>query len=179
MRKTNAILSIAIIILFLIHGVLEAFNLIGTGYISIKLLTRFMLLLVAMHTVIGIILTAKSVSVWRKSGAAYFGENKLFWIRRISGFTIMLLIFFHVTAFGHTVNGTYVLNDFNVFRLTCQLLLAASAAVHIISNIKPLMIALGRKSSIKRCISPILVLSVLLLFMAAALVIYYVRWQVQ
>ena len=178
MRKCNAILTAVILLLFLAHGVLGAFQMMGIGSTVLKTLAWVSVILVAVHTVIGIKFTADTLRAWKKTGVSYFRENKLFWARRISGFAIMVLLVFHLTAFGHTVDGAYRLQWFTSFRLATQLLLVASIAVHVIANVKPMLISFGVKR-FRQWVGDILfVLSVLLLFMAAAFVVYYLRWNV-
>lgn len=176
MRKWNAILSLAALVLLLLHGVLESFLLMGAGFLPPKLLPRVAAVLLAVHTVIGVKYTIDSLRVWRKTGAGYFRENKLFWTRRISGFAILLLLFFHFGAFGTVTDGEFQLLQFTGAKLTAHLLLVASMALHIITNIRPLMLSLGVRGGRRRLGDVLFLLSVLLLFMAAAFVVYYLRW---
>ena len=61
-------------------------------------------------------------------------------------------------------------------KLAGQLLMVASLAVHLLTNIRPLTIALGLRGGRKWLGDALFVLSVVLLFAAAAFVIYYLRW---
>ena len=90
----------------------------------------------------------------------------------------MLLLTLHLFAFTYTVSGNVRLLWFNNPRFAVQLLLVLSLAVHILSNIKPLLISLGSGSIKPRVLDILVVLSVLLLFMAFGFVIYYLRWNV-
>ena len=176
MRKFNAILTALIFVLFLIHAVLGSFQLMGVGNTAAKWAAWAALVLIAVHTVIGAKLTVDTLRVQRKTGVSYFKENRLFWARRISGLAIMALLAFHLTAFGEMGSGVYRLKWFDTGKLVTQLLLAAALAVHVISNVKPMLIAFGIRSLRARAGDILVILSVLLLFMAAALVVYYLRW---
>ena len=176
MRRFNAILSALVLALFILHGVLGAFQLVDAGSVTMKGLAHGMLTLIAIHAILGIILTWDAVRVWRKTGAAYFRANRIFWARRLSGLAIMLLIAFHVTAFSYTVEGAFRLKPFGAFKLATQLLLVLSIAVHVITNVKPALIAFGVKRLRPRASDILFVLSAILILMAAAFIIYYIRW---
>ena len=181
MRKWNAVLSMGILALFLIHAIAGAFQLFGFipgGSALMQALAYAMVCLIFIHFVIGIKLTADTFKALKKSGASYFKENKLFWIRRISGFAVMIFVLFHIMIFIGRNDGAYRLNLFEGIQLASQLLLVLSVAVHVITNIKPLMLSIGAKSYRAFLTDVILVLSVLLLFMGVAFVIYYLRWNV-
>ena len=176
MRRFNAILSMAILALFLLHGILGAYQLFGLGTATLRGLAHMLLTLVAVHAVLGVKLTWDALRVWRRTGAGYFRQNVLFWARRVSGAAIMVLMAFHVTAFSYTVEGAFRLKWFDGFRLATQLLLAASLAVHVIANVKPMLIAFGVRRLKPRAADALFLLSALLLVMALGFVIYYLRW---
>ena len=176
MRKINAVLTVLILILFLLHGVAGAFQLFGAGSNTLKILGWISLGLVAVHTVIGIKLTADTLKVQKQTGAPYFRENLLFWARRISGFALIFLFGFHITAFGSNASGVYRLLPFGTFKLVMQLLLAASLAVHVISNVRPMLISFGIRSLKERSGDILFVLALLLLFMTLSFIVYYIRW---
>ena len=178
MRKWNAVLSAAILALFLLHGILGAFQMLGVGDTALKHLARGTVALTGIHALIGLKLTWDSLRVWRRTGISYWKENRLYWTRRISGFAILALIGFHLTAFGYeSPAGAARLRPFGAFRLAVQLALAAAVAVHVLSNCRPLLIALGLPKTRRYLADLLFVLSVLLLFMAAAFVVYYLRWK--
>ena len=178
MRKRNAILTAAIMVLFLLHAIFGAFQLFGVGQTALKATAWAALALVILHTLIGVKLTADSVKVWKKTGAGYFRQNKLFWARRVSGFAVMALLAFHMTAFGYYNSGAYRLRRFTDCKLAAQLLLVAAITVHVVTNVKPMLISFGVRSLKKWAGDILFVLSVLLLFMAAAFIVYYLRWNV-
>lgn len=114
----------------------------------------------------------------RKAGVSYPKENQVFWVRRISGFIIMVLLIFHLTAFGYDADGTYRLHWFTAGKLVTQILLAATVAVHVISNVKPMLLSFGIKGHKSWAKDIVTILTVLLLFMLTAFVVYYLRWNV-
>ena len=177
MRKFNALLTIFILALALLHAVFGSFQMLGIGNTAWKAISWIAAALVLIHTVIGVKLTWVTLETQKKAGVSYLKENKLFWARRISGFVVMVLLLFHLTAFGYyTEEGAYRLQWFTLGKLSAQLLLLMAVAVHIISNVRPMMISFGIKG-MKQWIGDILVvLSVLILFMAAAFIVYYLQW---
>ena len=176
MRKCNAVLTAAILVLFLIHAILGGFQLFGVGGTAVKGVAWAALALIVAHTAIGIKFTADTLRVWKKTGVSYFRENRLFWARRISGFAIMLLLAFHLTAFGDSSGNAYRLKWFDGSKLAAQLLLVAALALHVITNVKPMLISFGVRSLKPRTGDILFVLSVLLLFFAGAFIAYYLRW---
>ena len=178
MRKWNAILTAAIMALFLLHAIFGAFQLFGVGPTALKAVAWAALVLVAAHTLIGVKLTADSLRVWKQTRVGYFRQNKLFWARRISGFAVMVLLAFHMTAFGTSNGGAYRLRWFTDFKLATQLLLIVTLTLHVLMNVRPMLISFGVRGLKKYAGDILFVLSVLLLFMAAAFVTYYLRWNV-
>ena len=180
MRKLNTIISLFLIILFLIHTIAGSFQMmkiIPGGNELMKDLSYFMLFLIGMHIVIGIKLTLDSVKVGIKSGKFYFRENAVFWIRRITGFAMIMLIICHVLLF--TSNGEiFRLNDFNEVQLVFSILLVFTLLIHILANIRPLLISFGISGFRLYIKDILLVLAIISLFGAFAFVIYYLRWNI-
>lgn len=177
MRKVNAVITALIMILFVAHGVLGAFQMIGVGGTAHKVIAQAAFILVVVHALVGFKLTMDSWKVQRKTGVSYRKENRLYSARRISGFAILVLLVFHMTAFTTKVDGATRLVYFDAFRLACQILLVLAILVHVISNAKPMLISFGIRSLRERVFDILFVISVLLLFMAFAFVIYYLRWR--
>jgi succinate dehydrogenase/fumarate reductase cytochrome b subunit len=181
MRKGNAAVSVAILIMFLIHAVAGSFQMIGLmpgGSALMEALTWIMIALVAVHMLIGIILTAQTVHIIKKSGVHYFKENALFWIRRMSGFALMLLVLLHLCLFVQTGEGIFRLSDFDVPQLVGQVLMLLALALHLLCNIRPLAVSLGLVGGHGYGRDVLLILSIVLAFCALAFVVYYLRWNV-
>jgi len=180
MRKFNAILSMAIVAMFLVHGVaggLQLFGLMAGGDSFLTYISWALLVLIGIHIIIGVKLTADSLKAIRLSGTSYFGPNKLFWARRISGFAAMLFIAIHVIIFMGR-SEPYRLNLFEGIQLASQILMVIALAIHLTSNIRPSMVSLGRRELRPYAADILVVLSVIMLFTAMAFAGYYIRWNV-
>lgn len=180
MRKVNALLSMGILVLLLIHMLIGAMQLAGIlagGSLLMKILAWVMLAMLAMHVLIGIRLTADTLRAVKHAGASYFKENLAFWVRRISGMAVLAFAACHVVIFlGTTQDGAFRLHLFAGAELATQLLLVASVAVHVLTNLRPLMISLGVKGF--RSILPdvLAILAALLLAAGLGFLAYFIRW---
>jgi succinate dehydrogenase/fumarate reductase cytochrome b subunit len=167
--------------LLLLHGIAGGFQLMGLipgGSTLLEGLAWIMLALLAVHIVLGVVLAVKTLRTSAKAGVAYKKENALFWVRRLSGFALALLLLLHLLLFVRTGTGAFRLHDFGVQELLGQLLLLAALAMHLLCNIKPLVIALGLHSGSGYRRDILLILAVVMAFCALAFVIYYLRWNV-
>ena len=171
-----------IIVLFLVHAALGGFQLAGMlagGIRIMTVLSWIMAGLIAVHAVIGGILTVRTLKAQKKAGVSYPAENKLFWTRRISGAAVMMFILLHIAVFvGKNSDGVFRLTLFDGAALAGQILLVLSAALHAVTNIKPLMLSLGVKSYKEFALDLLMILSVILLLAGTGFVIYYKRWSV-
>lgn len=71
MRKANALLSMGILVLFLIHAVLGRFQLSGIlpgGSRILMILAWLMTVLIVVHTVLGCIMTVQTLSAQKEDG---------------------------------------------------------------------------------------------------------------
>lgn len=181
LRKINTILSIAILVIFMIHGTMGSFMLLGVGHTAGKVLAWTGVGLLAVHVGIGVILTVQTLRTARVAkeagGARYGQQNALFWTRRASGLAILILLFFHIGTFGEVRYGDYILFPFTTVKMVAQILFIAALFLHIFVNVRPLLLSLGVLKSGERRIDIFLILSILVLFMAGAVMVYYVRWQ--
>lgn len=176
MRKWNAVLTGAILALFLVHTILGGFQLLGVGRTAVKVVAWIAVGLIAVHTILGVKLTIDTLKVRKRTGVGYFRQNALFWARRVSGFVVMVLLVFHLTAFGDNSGAQYRLAWFDTAKLVTQLLLIASLALHILSNVRPVLISFGIRSLRARAGDILFILSAVMLFLAAAFIVYYIRW---
>lgn len=177
MRKINGIIAAVVLVMFVVHGVFGALNMMNIAPIIVKWLSHTMLALIAVHAVISVGLSVRSVRTAIKTKAPYFTKNRLFWSRRISGLLILALVAFHLTAFGYTKGGVFRLVPFDLFRLVTQILFILSIAVHIITNVKPMLITFGVKRLRPKAGDILFFISAVLLFMTIGFIIYYIRWQ--
>lgn len=180
MRKLNVLLTIAILALLAAHGICGGFQAMGVlpgGNDLLTVLAWIMIVLICLHMVVSLIYTAQTLQALKKSEKSYFRANTLFWARRISGFAVVLFVFFHVLIFMGGGSGTrYRLNFFGDAQLVSQILLIVTIAVHVLCNMKPLFISCGARRFREYLKDILLIIGVLLLFAGAAMVIYYLRW---
>lgn len=177
MRKLNVVISVTLLALFLIHGIMGSFQLLGISANAGKILAWIGVALITVHTVFGVILTVRTVLNGKKSGKWYLRQNGLFWTRRISGVALLIVAFFHVGLFGRIVGNEYILSEFTTGKLATQILLIAALFIHIFVNVRPMLVSLGVMKYKERRIDLFLILSILLLFFTVAVVIYYIGWQ--
>lgn len=176
MRKINTILSVLLLVIFMLHGLMGSFMLLGIGSSAGKILAWVGVAVLAAHTVIGVILTINTLKISKNTGNSYLKQNAVFWARRASGLAILILMFFHIGLFGGVQDGIYILFPFTTVKLITQLLLVAALFIHLFINIHPLLVSLGIISYKERRGDIYLILSVLLLFSAGAVIIYYIGW---
>ena len=176
MRKWNAVLTGAILALFLVHAILGGFQLLGVGSTAVKAVAWIAVGLIVVHAGLGVKLTVDTLKVRKRTGVGYFRQNTLFWARRLSGFAVMILLAFHLTAFGDNSGAQYRLQWFDTAKLVTQLLLVAAIALHVLSNVRPMLISFGIRSLRERTGDILLILSAVMIFLAAAVIVYYLRW---
>ena len=177
MRRLNSFLTIGILVTLIIHSVMGALRLAGSDADPQKMVARISVVLICAHIVVTLILTAQTLHARRMSGAGYVKDNLLFWVRRISGLAILPPLAAHLLIFMTPPQGdAFRLQVFTTGRLISQILMVITIAVHVLTNIRPLMISLGVRGHKHILIDILLIISVLLLFFAAAFLIYYLRW---
>jgi hypothetical protein len=96
MRKVNTILSVLLIVIFMIHGIMGSFMLLGVGASAGKILAWIGVAILAAHMVIGVLLTVQTFKASKAGGKSYLKQNELFWTRRASGLAILIMMFFHI-----------------------------------------------------------------------------------
>ena len=182
MRKANAVLTALIMVLFLVHmvwGGLVMAGMTAGGSSAYSLLSYAMLVLAALHGAISLKLTADALKIMKRTGASYLKENRVYWIRRISGIALILFMTMHVLIFrGEETGGMYLLGYFGAGQLVSQILMVVSLLVHLLTNIRSLKIAFGLEDKGNFRTDVCLVLALLLLLAGLCFVVYYIRWQV-
>ena len=181
MRKFNAVLSVIMIGLFLYHALAGSGLLTGlTGFspLSATLPSIILAILTGLHIIVGIKLTVDTLAAQKRSGAGYFRENRLFWLRRISGYALILLLAAHIFGMtGETVDGSYIPHTYTLPLLLCDLILAAALMLHLSVNIKPLAQSFGFNAGKGVLTVTAVVLSAVLIVSGAAFIIYFAGWQ--
>lgn len=179
LRRINAVCTAAVFVLFLIHGIAGGMQMAGfmSGGGLLQGAAYLLIAFVAVHCVIGIKLTIDSVRASGKAGVFYAGKNRRFIAVRLSGFVIMILMLFHMAVFlGTSEEGTFYLNPFGMPQLILHLLLVFAIIIHVLCNVKPFLISIGSTRLRDYIFDILIVLSVILLFMGAMFVVYYLRW---
>lgn len=180
MRRINAFVSLAMIVLFLIHAIAGGYQMAGIlpgGNSVLTFLAWVLVGLICVHIVIGIILTIDTIRTSKKAGRFYGKENAGFVVRRVSGFAILIFMAAHIMIFyGNHSNG-YRLNLFAGPQLVLSIGLIISIAVHLLCNIRPLFIALGLDQK-KRRLDLIIILAGILVFCGIMFAVYYYRWNI-
>ena len=182
MRRINALISVAMLLLFLFHvieGGLELAGMIKGGSQVFLFLSYVLIALLALHVLIGMKYTVDTILAGKRSGIFYVKENRLFLIRRISGFALLILLALHIYLFrGMGEGSAFRLRQFDLAALVSQICMVLSLILHLLTNIRPLRIALGLadKKNIKTDVAWIL--AILLFLSGNAFFVYYLRWQV-
>ena len=155
MRKWNALISVLILALFIVHAVSGTYQMAGIlpgGSSFRKMLAFVMLVLLILHALIGTILGIETVKAMRKS------------------------ILVHLLIFYVKDSPKFVLHDFGVQQLTVSILLVACLVVHLVFGIRQLLISLGIRSFSEILADVLFVVSVVLLLSAIGFLIYFYRW---
>lgn len=144
MQKFHVIIAWLILILLILHLIMG----------SVTLLTPVFLVQSQFATVfLGFVCVHAALAVWKvlrgkglRSLTAYAGKNRAYWVRVVSGAAILIAAFVHRTLWTiHTPFGV-LLRDFEWPSLLAQYALVAGLLVHILLNIRPLLIDSGLDS---------------------------------
>lgn len=79
MRKLNTILSVLLLVIFLLHGIMGSFMLLGIGSSAGKILAWAGVAVLALHAAIGTILTVQTLRAEKDSPNHYRKQNAIFW----------------------------------------------------------------------------------------------------
>ncbi len=170
-------LIIGMMITFIVHGVMGSMKLMGADADALKPIAFLCLVFICLHIIVTCALTFETLRARKLSGAGYFKENLIFHARRISGFTTLIPLVMHLFIFsGTNNNGAFRLVEFTSGRLASQIILVAAAAFHVLTNIEPVMISFGVKSTKAFSHDAMFVISVILLLFCTAFAVYYFRW---
>ena len=182
MRRLNAIVSAAMLLLFLIHMIEGGMELAGMrkgGDGIFSLVSYALAVLLIIHVLLGIKFTIDTVIAARRSGTFYVKENRLFLARRISGFALFVFLALHMYLFRGMGEGTaFRLRRFDFAAFASQICMVLSLMLHLVTNIKPLRIALGLEDKKNIRMDAAWILAILLFLSGIAFFIYYLRWQV-
>ena len=179
MRKCNAIVSIVLVILLLIHlfiGIFVMLDIISYSPVWKKILSFVMVVLLVAHIIMGTILTIKSVS--NRYSKKYLSLNKKFWISRISAFVIIILGVYHIYFFMNKGSHVIRLKVFEGFQLLVSLIFVLSILIHVITNIRSMIISFGIDKIRKFSVNIGIVLLIVFIGAGLAFIWYYIRWNI-
>lgn len=143
MRKLNTILSALLILIFMLHGIMGSFMLVGVASSAGKILAWIGVGILIAHTGIGAWLTVQSFRTAKSQGKSIRNRTASSGRDGPAGWPILVLMFFHIGLFGEVQDGQYILFPFTTVKLVTQLLLIAALFIHIFINIRPLLVSLG------------------------------------
>ncbi len=176
MRKFNNWLVWLMLPLLLIHGLWGSFTLLGINSITLKPVSFLLTLIVILHGLIGLLLSRDAVAIALRTGRWYWKENARFWIIRLSGVCIFILLGFHISAYTTTVNGVFFLQEFTFLRMLSQLLFLAAILIHLLAAARPWLINRGILKFRERTWDCIIVLTILTAFFTFSIIMYYIYW---
>ena len=137
-------------LLFIDHITFGSLHYLGTKFHIAKPFAMAMFMLVLLHAIVSIIITIKAELVGFKTKARYNSENRQFWLRRVSGVAILIFAVMHVYLMQKNEKGIPRLAKMpKVFNLALPLLII-SVSIHVIQNIKPLLISMGVRNIDKK-----------------------------
>ena len=178
LRRINAYIAALLLIIIILHGLITSTILLRLDYTPVgEWLGYGGLALLVVHGIIGIILTVQTIVAEAQSrGKLYLRMNASFWTCRLTGLAMILLMFFHIGMFGEVVNGEYENLPFTTIKMIATMALAASVFLHIFTNVRPNLISLGILTDSRERRTIYVVLAVILVFIAIAIVDYYISW---
>lgn len=176
MKKFNSLLARFMLVLLALHGLMGAFTLLRMTTFNWKPLSYTLLAALLLHGILGILLSKDAVREGMRTGRWYLKENASFWLIRLSGFVILLSVWFHITAYTTTVNGVFFLCEFTTLRFFSQIIFISAILIHLLCTTKPWMIKRGLLKYEERTADYILVYSIFSVLFLFALISYFIYW---
>ena len=161
MRKINAILALLAALLFFDHAVFGGLLSLGAEIEVKKPIALVLTAVAAVHGIISLIVTFKKGKTTARPGASYWKENLTYWSRRISGIVILLVLLFHGHAMVIGSDGIRKIDKMQPAGGVINMLLPVSVCIHLLTNVRPMLIALGiRITKTKLIVIRILIIAV-------------------
>lgn len=161
--------------LFLWHGAMGAFMLVGISTRPAAVMGIVVAVLAVLHGLWGCVRLVGTLR--RPYGFRYAMANRLFWLRRVSGLAIVPLAVLHVGVFGAVQGSYYILYEFTLTAALVQIAFLTVVALHVALNLRPLCIALGLASYEQRRADGYIILAICYLFMVGTIISYYWGWR--
>ena len=150
MRKINTILVLIILLLLTDHAIFGSLHSLGTGASVLRPMAHTMFGLVFIHALISLAVTVKAEKAGIVTGTRYNKENREFWNRRVTGVLILILGMTHAFLMMRNEMGVpRIAFAPRIFEFTTPLLICM-IYLHILTNIRPLLISLGIKNIDKK-----------------------------
>ncbi len=138
MQKIHPVLAWLLLLLLIVHLGMGSVTLLTPVFLSQKLFGWLFLALVCVHAVLSLLKLLRAGRV--RGRLAYAKENRRYWLRVLSGLAIAALALIHRTLWViHTPFGV-MMRDFGWPSLLAQLLFVAALTVHVLLNIRPLLL---------------------------------------
>lgn len=163
-HKFHTIIAWLILILLILHVLMASVTLLTPVFLLQSQFAYVFMGFVCVHAVLAL------WKVFRKKGARTFGqyiaENRNYWLRVLSGIFVLVLAFVHRTLWTIMTPFGVLPKSFDEISLIMQLLFVAAIGIHILLNIRPLLIDSGIDTDgrmhcwMKRMTAALLVLAV-------------------
>lgn len=169
-------LAMLLTVLLILHGVAGAFMLFEVHTLVLKPLSYTLLGAFLLHALLGIIFTADACTSKLKGGKWYTGANAGYWVKRLTGIIMLVMVWIHMQTWTYTINGHVYLQNFTPLRFASQILFFTAIFLHLAVSIRPFLVKKGVMKFKERTIDILLVLTVFLVFFSAGLVAWFIRW---
>ncbi len=181
LRRLNGWISRFLIVLLLFHvltGSLLMVGVIKNGILILRILANILALFLIIHIIIGVIFVIDTQKIKKQTKAPYQSLNRSFWLRRDSGFAMVILLVLHLPIFI-TDDGLHnISNPFGIFQLIISILLLLSILVHVGTNLLPLFIAFGQDGHDLASKLKLIATVIIVALATIAFVYYFIRWNI-
>ena len=138
MQKFHPILAWLILLLLIVHLAIGSVTLLTPVFLVQGQFAYVFLGFVCVHAILSF---GKMVRKgWPRGRTAYARENKNYWLRVFSGIAVLVLALIHRTLWTIQTPFGVLLRAFEWPSLLAQLLFVTALTVHILLNIRPLLI---------------------------------------
>ena len=170
MRTFFRLIATAVLILFILHGILGATSMTGLSNIDIYPLTVAFLVLLGAHILCSLHYVAQSLTQTKRH---YFRLNRNLWIRRFSGLAVLILALCHAYLFRFLPNLDL---DTKTFIFTAiNILLLSATYIHIRYNVDAYIISRGAEHYRKRAVDLLVFLTVFFIYFLLAKFYFYMN----
>ena len=145
MQKLHTLLAWLLLLVLAVHLSAGLITLLTPLFIEQRLFARILLGLACLHGVLALWKTVRHKSL---RGLLSYGRlNRVFWLRIGSGLAVLALAFVHRLLWVMDTPFGALLLDFEWPSLLVQLLFCGALSVHLVLNIKPLLMDSGLQTA--------------------------------